>query len=237
MVTITRVAAPIRQQVIEQLREAVTSFIYQPGQRLIERDLCERYQVSRTVVREALRQLEAEGLVALIANKGPVVARISAEEALALYEVRSVLEPMAAKLFCQRATSAQMRDLAAKVDEVESAIHAGDLRNTLRAKDAFYDVLLDGAGNSAIASMFRSIQARIRLLRAVSLGAPGRSEKTIAELRAMLAAIEQKDTAAVWAASEAHVNNAAHSALSNLKDQEAAIQSFPGVLPATAADQ
>ena len=66
------VAAPLRMQVIGLLRESILTFQYVPGQRLVERELCDRYGVSRTVIREALRHLEADGLVELAPNRGPV---------------------------------------------------------------------------------------------------------------------------------------------------------------------
>jgi DNA-binding GntR family transcriptional regulator len=78
---IRRDAAPLRHQVLEFMRQAIISGRLAPGSRLVERELIEMMAVSRTVIREALRQLETEGLVATIANKGPVVRELSAGEA------------------------------------------------------------------------------------------------------------------------------------------------------------
>src|SRR5687768_16541072 len=93
----TPIAAPLRRQVIGLLRNAILTFEYEPGQRLVERDLCERFDVSRTVIREALRHLEAEGLIQIVPNRGPVVSAATPAEARDLYEVREALEPMAAR--------------------------------------------------------------------------------------------------------------------------------------------
>ncbi|GAC1594862.1 MAG: hypothetical protein NVS3B28_25840 [Candidatus Velthaea sp.] len=73
----TSVAAPLRQQLTDVLRAAIADGQFKPGDRLIERDLCERTGVSRTSIREAFRALEAEGLIESIPNRGPVVARIT----------------------------------------------------------------------------------------------------------------------------------------------------------------
>ena len=121
---IQRHAAPLRQQVLERLRAAIIGGQLAPGQRLIERELTEMTGVSRTVVREVLRQLESEGLVAIIPHKGPVVRELSAGEARDLYTIRGALEGIAARLFHQRRgriaafapeeTRRISRDLAAK---------------------------------------------------------------------------------------------------------------------------
>ena len=74
---IATVAAPVRSQVVEMLRAAITSGQFAPGQRLIEKDLCDLMGVSRPSVREALRQVESEGLIVTIANRGPTVSQLS----------------------------------------------------------------------------------------------------------------------------------------------------------------
>src|SRR5277367_656435 len=94
---IERSAAPLRRQVLEELRSSIISGRLLPGARLIERELIAMMGVSRTVIREALRQLEAEGLVSNIPNKGPIVRELTIEEAKDLYAIRAVLEGLAAR--------------------------------------------------------------------------------------------------------------------------------------------
>ena len=94
---VERKPAPIRTQVLDNLRLAIVERRLAPGQRLIERELVELTGVSRTSVREALRELAAEGLVTVIPNKGTVVTSVSAEEARQLYQVRSALEGLAGR--------------------------------------------------------------------------------------------------------------------------------------------
>ena len=94
---VQRHAAPLRQQVVEALRLAIIDGRLAPGARLIERELTEMLRVSRTVIREALRQLESEGLIAIVPNKGPVVRALTLAEAKDLYQIRAVLEGLAAR--------------------------------------------------------------------------------------------------------------------------------------------
>ena len=99
---VERAPAPIRSRVLDNLRQAILERKLAPGQRLIERELVELTGVSRTSIREALRELAAEGLVTTIPNKGTVVATVTAEEARQLYQVRSALEGLAGALRRER---------------------------------------------------------------------------------------------------------------------------------------
>lgn len=215
---IERSAAPLRREVVVALRRAIVSSEFKPGDRLVEAVLCAKYQVSRTVIREALRQLESEGLVAIIPNRGPVVATLSVHQAESLYEVRCALEGLAGSLFAERATDAQCAELVAELGRIRVALASGDLRERLDANDRYYDVLLAGGGNEEIARMLRSANARIRMLRTMSLDAPGRSAHTIAEMaRITVAAAINRDPDEARAACEAHVRNAGEAALGEMR--------------------
>ena len=89
---VARVAAPLREQVLDLLRREIVEMRLRPGQRLVERELIQRIGVSRTTIREALRELAAEGLVTTIPQKGAIVAVPSWREAEEVYEVRALLE-------------------------------------------------------------------------------------------------------------------------------------------------
>jgi DNA-binding GntR family transcriptional regulator len=205
---VTRVAAPLRMQVVEQLREMIVGGDYAPGDRLVEAPLCEHFGVSRTVVREVIRQLESEGLVTIIANHGPVVTELSAADAQALYEVRMSLEGLAGKLFAERADATQRAELAVALDGVAAAFEEPALRVRLAAKDRFYDALVDGAGNPMVRQMLRGIHARVQLLRGLSLQAPGRADASLRELREIVAAATSGDGDAARIACEEHVRQA-----------------------------
>jgi len=110
---------------------------FKPGQRLLEKELCRLTGVSRTSIRESLRQLEAEGLIKVIPNKGPVVATITLNEAIDLYQVRQVLEGLACRLFAERADPSQRLGPCRAVELLEEAVHKGDMRNLVDIKDKF----------------------------------------------------------------------------------------------------
>jgi DNA-binding GntR family transcriptional regulator len=190
-------AAPLRQQVLESLREAIISGRLAPGARLTERELTERLGVSRTVVREALRQLESEGLIENIPNKGPVVRELSLDEAKDLYAIRAVLEGFAARLFAERASAALIDELARALEVVVAAYEAGDANRVLDTKNRFYEVLFSGASSETLASMLATLHARIWRWRAMGLThparSPERSRESIANLQAMVDAVRARE--------------------------------------------
>lgn len=214
---VNRVAAPLRREIVNMLREAIVTGELAPGERLVESSLCERYAVSRTVIREALRQLESEGLVTTVANRGPEVATLTAEDAKSLYEVRGALESLAGELFAQRASAQDRSELRRACDRVIEAVPAGDIHRLLEIKDEFYTVLLDGAKSTAIGSALRLIHARTQLLRTYSLQAKDRGPRTIAEIEEITRCAIKGDAEGTRLACVEHVRSAALVALSEME--------------------
>ena len=147
---VQRAATTMRHSVTESIRQAIALGHYKAGERMPERDLCEMTGVSRTLVREALRQLESEGLVVVVAHKGPTVARITPEQAKGVYQVREVLESLAAKLFAENASDQDIARITQALDGVREAYMHGDVLDRLAAKNHFYDCLVAGTGNEAL---------------------------------------------------------------------------------------
>jgi len=203
---VERTPAPIRAQVLDNLRQAILDGHFGPGQRLIERELVELTGVSRTSIREALRELVAEGLVTTIPNKGTVVATLSAEDARQLYQVRSVLEGLAGKLFVENASPAQRRALSRQLATIDRL--AARNAPILEATDRFYEILFVGGGNAALHQTAASLHARVRALRSLSLSLPGRARKSAAELRDIIQAIDADDAEKAARACRRHVANA-----------------------------
>jgi DNA-binding GntR family transcriptional regulator len=218
-VRVERVAAPVREQVVEQLRQAILEMRLKPDQRLVERELIEQTGVSRTTIREVLRQLAAEGLVTTIPHKGTVVAAPSIERAAELYEVRAVLEGIAARQFAERATEVHMRALRRAFDGIEASARGNpNGQAMLEAKRHFYDALFEGAANGTIQSIVEGLQARVTVLRAASLSQPGRAARTVEEVRAIVEALEARDGALAETAAVSHVEHAARTVLEAMAD-------------------
>jgi DNA-binding GntR family transcriptional regulator len=223
-VKIVRESAPLRKQVRDMLRAEIVSMRFKPGQRLLERDLCELTGVSRTVIREALRALEAEGLVNVMPNRGPFVApQVGLAEAKGLYETRAVLEGLIGRNFVENASSEQRAALrrAAKKIERSASSNSSDPHVLLEGKREFYEVLLAGSHNSTATSMLSSLQDRISALRAMTVVYPGRAPQSLKEIQAILKAIDANDAEAAWSACLSHVESAASIAFTILAAQSA----------------
>jgi len=209
--------APIREQVAAIIRDAIVEMQLLPGQQLVERELCELTSASRPSVREALRQLESEGLVESKNGRGAVVASLTRSQAEQLYEVRAELEGMAAEWFAKRATPAQSEALHAALDRIEAAAMA-DGERMRQAKDAFYRVLVEGAANPYLSEMLAGLQRRVTHLRALTLSSPGRPAQSLAEIKAIVDAIDARDPATAREIAVEHVRRAAEVALSFVRD-------------------
>jgi DNA-binding GntR family transcriptional regulator len=207
------VPSPLRQQVVEILRNAITECVFEPGGRLTERELCERLGVSRTTLREGLRQLEAEGLLHLEPNKGPTVASLSAEEAAGVYAVRRELEGFASAQCAGRATKDDLKALAASLDTMKAAVADNDFELLQHAKTEFFDRLYDAAGNLELKHMLQRLRARVTLIRGLDVDRGARVKESIDGARAILAALNRRDPLAARRAAEKHIARAAELAL------------------------
>lgn len=213
----TRVATPVRDQLLTLLRQEILDLELKPGQRLIERELVERTGVSRTTIREVLGQLAAEGLVANVPQKGVVVVAPSTLEAAELYEIRGILEALAVRRFIDHASDIDFEDLRLACDRVAVVLtDQAEVLSMLRAKDAFYEVLLRGAASSMLRRVLGGLQAQVRSLRATSLSQEGRPEEAVAELRALTQAILERDADTAAKLCETHISHAASTGIDAL---------------------
>lgn len=202
---VERSVATLRSLTLEKMRDAILDFRFKPGERLVERTLCEKLGVSRSVVREVLRHLEAEGLVESIPHQGPAVTRPDPAQAAQIYEIRGLLESEAARACALHASDAAIAGLAAAIDRIDEAFRSALPREVLRRTTEFYELLFTAAGKEVAWDVVRSLNARINHLRGMTISADGRHEAAIAEMRALHGAIARRDGEAAYAASRAHV--------------------------------
>lgn len=211
-ISITRAPALIRDQVADHLRRAIVEMRLQPGQLLVERELSDATTASRATVREALRQLQSEGLVTSTVGKGTVVTHLTSAEATQIYEVRASLEGLAGRLFAQNATQAQLDALWLAVGEIEETVD--DPARMLQAKASFYDVLIEGSGNDELRRILEGLHARATLVRATSLSRPGRPQRSVEEIKAIAQAAQARDPERTAELCVEHITRAAESARS-----------------------
>jgi GntR family transcriptional regulator, trigonelline degradation regulator len=226
---ITRESATLRERVTVSLRNAILSGQLKPGQKLVEKELCTSLDISRTLLREALPQLEAEGLIKSVAHKGPSVASVDADEVRLIYQVRRALEALTAREFVRNATDDQVRELREQLVALKRPEAATDLRALLIAKAGFYAVLFEGCGNKVISQILTQLNNRMILYKRLSLSAAGRLSEVIGELEAIVAAIEARDPDEAARLSDIHVDNAERTVLRQLSDESDGLRERGGV--------
>ncbi|HTT91677.1 MAG TPA: GntR family transcriptional regulator [Acidimicrobiales bacterium] len=211
----------VRERTIDVLRHSILNFDLKPGQRLIEREFIEQLGISRTTFREAIRELAAEGLLTVVAQKGARVRAPTLEEATDLYEVRAALECLIVSRFVERADEREIRQLKAAVKNFKRvSARTVDTLELLKTKELFYEVLVRGARSATLQQLLEGIKGRVHVLRATSLSYPGRVTETVAELEAIVAAIADRDAGLASRLCGEHVRKACITALASLRDVE-----------------
>ena len=202
---VDRSTRSLRELALEKLRDAILDFHFKPGERLVERTLCEKLGVSRTVVREVLRHLETEGLVETLPQQGPAVAKPDVSQAAQVYEIRALLEAEASRAAAERATPGDVARLKLANDAIQAAFVEGTSRGVLKATTEFYEILFTVAGKAVAWHVVHTLNARINHLRAMTITGPGRAANASREMLRLIAAIERHDGEAAARASFDHV--------------------------------
>ncbi|WP_371169311.1 GntR family transcriptional regulator [Aliiroseovarius sp. 2305UL8-7] len=219
---IDKVPQTLRDIVQARMREAIIDGHFAPGERLVERPLCDQLGVSRTVIRETIRFLEAEGLVEIIPNRGPIVATFTWEQARQIYNIRLLLEGSAVAA-CAKDQSA---DFAPKLSRALKALEAcmddTTWSDLLQATTHFYELIFDEAGHAIAWEVVQRLNGRISRLRALTIAAKDRDRSGMSHMTAIHDAILSRDPEVARQAVEAHIADAAKTAERLLKDSEEA---------------
>jgi len=197
----------MKDAIVSQLRQEIASGVIPFGEKLSEARLAQRFGVSRMPVREALKELEASGFVAIEHRRGTFVRRLSRPEILDLYEVREAVECMAARLCANRASN----EIIALLDEVmfamADAAERGDADGYSATDERLHELIMQGAGNDPLADYYRLLKQQLHrgLLSLIVTRREGRMERSLAEHRAIVGAIRARDAQAAEAAMRTHV--------------------------------
>jgi GntR family transcriptional regulator, trigonelline degradation regulator len=205
---VDRSAKTLRTLALERMRDAIMGLQFQPGERLVERPLCDRLGVSRSVVREVLRQLEAEGLVETVPGRGPAVMRPDLKRADEIYELRVLLEGLAARACAESASAAEIGALEEALEAIKQAWSSGGPADVLRGTGRFYEVLFRAADKRIAWEILQGLNVRINQLRSMTIASPQRRDAAVGEMVAIVAAIRARDGAAAERAARGHVESA-----------------------------
>lgn len=203
------VPTPLRQQVVDILRDAITDHLFEPGGRLKERELCELLNVSRSTIREGLRQLEAEGLVQITPNKGPMVTDLDESEARNIYAIRARLQAMAGEICARNPTPQVISELETHLSEMKLARSEDDYPRLHAARTHFYNLIFDATENDYLAMLLRQLRARVTIMRGQEGLRELRMKEAIQGASRILSAIKARDTKRAAIVAEEHIYRAA----------------------------
>lgn len=196
--------ARIADWAFERLQEAIFEGEIEPGQHLAVPTLAEQLNISRSPVREAVQRLIREGLAEEQPHRGAVVAVYGAGELAAVYEIREVLEGLAARLAAQHADESFVDDLTEAHEQHEIVVKADDQSAHVAQDMRFHELTRQAAGNAWLAELLDQIRGRIQLAM-LSTSVSGGKEQAVREHREILRAIQQRDPEAAERAARAHV--------------------------------
>lgn len=205
---VERSAKTLRELTLDKMRDAIVSLRFRPGDRLVERDLCELLGVSRTVVREVLRHLEAEGFVQTQGHRGPVVAKATPDEARQIYDIRGMLEGAAARACAEAGTIETIERLDGALTRIRKAYTGKAPVAVVSAATDFYAALFEGAGMTVAWAIVCSLNSRINHLRALTIATPGRDAEGPAQMARIVEAIRHGDGEAAAQACQKHIARA-----------------------------
>ena len=214
----------IADQVFEQLERDILSGKYPQGEVLSELRLSGELGVSRTPIREALQQLQSEGLVEVVPRVGTFVRQPSRREVVELFQLKSVLEGLGAQLLAQRGRVAETELLQANLADSEAAVRAGDMERYAQLVHEFHGLIVQGADNHRLAAHYSSLMNQLAYHRIVvnTVARPERLKASDNEHHSVVEAIKSKDALDAEFTMRNHVRASSQAALRPIDEPQPA---------------
>ncbi len=175
------------------LRGMILDGDLKPGDKIPEKQLCERFGVSRTPLREALKVLAAEGLIELLPQRGAVVATISEDDMRELFPIMAALEALAGELACEHASDAGIRRVQALHDQMVKAYRLGREANYLRLNRLVHEAIFALAGNDTLTAMYQQILTRIHSYRFIVRKSKAHWKNAVEDHEEIMGALAARD--------------------------------------------
>jgi DNA-binding GntR family transcriptional regulator len=205
VITKSSIPRTVKEALVETLRDEIIRGDFVPGQYLRLEEIAARFDVSTMPVREALRDLEAEGLVTIFPHRGAIVTQLSADELQDIYDIRATLEEMATRLAVPLLTKADLTELTSLVEQMED--HLSDVVSVVRLNHQFHLTLYAASGRTHLCELNRMLRYRVQHYLHVFIveSELGHSSRTQGEHRAILEACKRGDAEQAAALMREHV--------------------------------
>lgn len=203
--------APRRRTLHEELAESIEALIVSgdlaPGAKVPEQELCQRFAVSRTPLREALKVLAADGLITLQANRGAFIRSVTVADLEEVFPVMGALEALSGELACRNISDAEITAVRVHHDLMVEHFHARNLEAYFTANQAIHEAILEAARNPTLAMHYRSLAARVRRMRYMANMTDARWAAATAEHEEIMAFLARRDGDALAEVLRKHLAN------------------------------
>lgn len=194
-------------KIVEQLRQLIFDGDLEPGTRLAEEDLSQRFGVSRTPLREALKLLSSEGLITIEPNRGATVTELSMTELAETFPVMGALEALAGELAASNATNEDLSALRLLHDEIVDHYKRRDLKPYFASNQRFHERLVEAAHNQTLKQHYHQLAGRARRARYRANLSAKRWAQSVAEHERIIKLLESRDGAALAQTLRAHIDH------------------------------
>lgn len=205
----TQSGAIIREQLhdrlLSELREMIARGELKAGEKIPERELCERFQVSRTPLREALKVLAIEGFVKLKPNRGSVIAELTLAELSEAFPIIAIVEELAGELACKNMPDSEIAIVRGLHDEMAKYYELREIKPYFDLNQRIHEAIQTGARNDALFGIYRNIEARVRCARLFVNVSENRWAEAMAEHEIIIRALEARDAPALSQILKKHV--------------------------------
>ncbi|HCL90594.1 MAG TPA: GntR family transcriptional regulator [Candidatus Atribacteria bacterium] len=210
----------LSQKVYRALKTEIIKGSLKPGTKLSEGKIAEQMGVSRTPVREALKELAAEGFVKMNPNQAVVVSNASVEDVQEVLQIRGVLEGLAARLAAKLIRKEEIKELEKYIDQMEYYAKKNDSLSFSEIDAEFHEIILDICGNSRLVQIRKNLSDQAHRYRIRSLSIPGRLKYSLKEHKEILKALKRKDSEQADRLSQIHIKNVLKNILEHEVEEE-----------------
>jgi len=193
------------EDLVRQIRDLVIDGTLAPGERVPERVLTERFAVSRTPLREAVRALASEGILELLPNRGAHVKSLTPQEVDELFQVMGALEALSGELAASNATEDDLTEIRALHYQMVLHFSRRERMEYFRLNQQIHEKILSAAGNNTLEQMYRTLASRIRRARYIANISEDRWAEAVKEHEAILATLEARDGQALGQTLQSHL--------------------------------
>jgi len=210
----------LSQKVYRILKTEIVKRYLKPGTKLLEVKIAKQMGVSRTPIREAIRELAAEGFVKIIPNQGVIVSIASIEDTQEVLQIRSVLEGLAARLATKVINGEEIKELEKYIEQMEYYANKDNALAFSKIDVEFHELILNICGNNRLIQIRKNLSDHAHRYRIRSLSIPGRLKDSLKEHQEIVKALKRKDSEQAGRLSQKHIENVLKNILAHESKEE-----------------